>query len=206
MLRVPDISDLGSAADAGLWPLAVFFGSYRGRGQVILERVCKHLREKHFRAFTVAELSTRRDWRGTSLENSLRCIEACDLAVFIFLSAKTLGTDENLEGVDQGMMIEFTYLYCLDNLRTGHITRRPCKLIFDSDERYASVSSLLKAVMRQVGQSEYFAPFSAPSGSISDTVQAIENEAFRFCKDQYVRWLSLTHPDMKDLLRTLLGL
>lgn len=134
---------------ANIWPLIVIFGSFRNKGEQVIQQMAQVLRQYGLRVKYVKEMQDEFP-RPPGMsddeynhELSKYAAQKCDFAVFIFFQAKTLGVEKNLESFDQGPTLEFEW-FCQ--------AARPPKralLVFDSYTRSQKTSSLLRGKIRK---------------------------------------------------------
>lgn len=179
-----------------LWPLVVLFGSYRGNGEKVLKEIAKYLRGQHIRAYIVKEMEKQFPRKPNitddqyNYELSMYAVEKCDIAVFLFLRARLLGVEDNLEAFDQGVVLEFQkFCQRLEHKKENEKSIKKCVLIFDSLTRYRGASSLLRGLTQRA--TKYVAQRIIevkPNASLSEILSEMKEEIYGYCLAQYAEY------------------
>jgi len=159
-------------------PLVILFGSYRGRGTTKLAEITALLRSRRINAYTVEE-HRKLIPHKTELDNSLECVDECDIAVFVFFRGDTIGVEDHLEGLDQGPVIEFAYL-CLCKKRETAV-----QLVFDTKERFRYSSSLLHKLLEKSPYVTWPGYPDIEGDSPKTRLESITAEVLAFCVNEY---------------------
>lgn len=184
-----------------LWPLVIIFGAYRGAGKDKLLSLSDYLRRKGIRAYTCEEHASshcpREEEESQKAYNkhaSFYCVETCDIAIFVFFRGITIAVDTNLESLDQGPVIEFAHL-C-------HLGRKiPLQLIFDSQSRAKSVSSIFSGLLQTSLCQEYVDQKVVERNSAEEVIEAIKRGVLGFCLSEYADYARRTVVEPIKLLR-----
>jgi len=184
-----------------LWPLVIIFGAYRGTGKDKLLSLSDYLRRRGIRAYTCEEYTSshcqRKEGESQEAYNkraSFYCVEKCNVASFIFFRGITIAVNANLESLDQGPIIEFTHLSGLER-------RIPVQLVFDSQSRAKSVSSIFSGLLQTGLCQEYVDQKVIERNSEREVMEAMKRGVLGFCLSEYANYAQRTVVEPIKLLR-----
>lgn len=171
-----------ASSSPSVHPLIMIFGSYREKGKETLRSFAEFLQAEKYNAYIVDSYDTGIR-HAPALDASFACVDACDIAVFVFFNAETIGVDKHLECFDQGPIIEFAYL-CLCKKERADV-----QFVFETDARSEFSSSLLHQLTRKsptLGQVKE--PIRYPDirgASAEERLANMRDEILTFCELRY---------------------
>ena len=163
-------------------PLVILYGSYRGDGKKTLQDFASFLCNRGINAYIVDDYDCGIP-HEPGLDASLACVEACDLAVFVFFTGETINVDQHLECFDQGPMIEFAYLCLCKKEKTA------VQVVFETEDRGSFSSSLLGQLVRKspvLAKEKYPIDYPEIDGKTKEErLAAMKDEIRAFCVEEY---------------------
>ena len=163
-------------------PLIMIFGSYREKGKETLRSFAEFLQAEKYNAYIVDNYDTGIS-HASALDASLACVDACDIAIFVFFNGETIGVDEHLECFDQGPIIEFAYLCLCKKERTD------VQFVFETDARGKESSSLLHQLTKKsptLGRMKEPIKYPRINGdSAEERLAAMRHAILTFCEIRY---------------------
>jgi len=163
-------------------PLIMLFGSYRGNGKDTLCSFSKFLQAEKYNACIVEDYDIGIP-HSLGLDASFACVDACDIAIFVFFNGETIGVDAHLECFDQGPIIEFAYLCLCKKERTD------VQFVFETDARGKESSSLLHQLTKKsptLGRMKEPIKYPRINGdSAEERLAAMRHAILTFCEIRY---------------------